>query len=347
MRLVNVLSAFLVNLAAVYISVGHTFDLFSSVGFTEEHAIAATFMGESMFIIGGWNITFARLRGHKPSVPSYLGFYFGLALVAWSNIAATYEHGLKGWLLSASVVIAVLLTEAILTAETKSRDASREHEKTQKENRELKNRIAGLFKRKKYRKTRNIARSHRVHDKENQDIASATKNESCNIANENSRDRDAVNNEISRNRENVQPEESRNDDAMPDVKSGEKTQSCTELSRGVSQARDIATATNQDKNIAIKSQSENLAKKLHDEISQNKKLATKSRDQKNIAIVSLEEKSQKKSESREMLRDIDEIIKRAREYEEKFGKSPSINKLAEYAGTSYHYAREAKQKMKG
>jgi hypothetical protein len=313
MRLVNVLSAFLVNLAAVYISVGHTFDLFSSVGFTEEHAIAATFMGESMFIIGGWNITFARLRGHKPSVPSYLGFYFGLALVAWSNIAATYEHGLKGWLLSASVVIAVLLTEAILTAETKSRDASREHEKTQKENRELKNRIAGLFKRKKYRKTRNIARSHRVHDKENQDIASATKNESCNIANENSRDRDAVNNE----------------------------------SRGASQARDIATATNQDKNIAIKSQSENLAKKLHDEISQNKKLATKSRDQKNIAIVSLEEKSQKKSESREMLRDIDEIIKRAREYEEKFGKSPSINKLAEYAGTSYHYAREAKQKMKG
>lgn len=137
MKWVNVFAAFAMNMAAVYISVGHTFDLFYLNGFSKNHAIAATFMVETMFIVGGWNIMLSRFRNHKPSTPSYLGFYFGWSLVLWSNIAATLEYGIQGVTLSVSVVLTVLITEAIMTAETKKivhkEDAAQEETHTQEE----------------------------------------------------------------------------------------------------------------------------------------------------------------------------------------------------------------------
>jgi hypothetical protein len=131
-RKLNVFAAFSVNVAAVYVSVSHTYDLFRSVGFVHYHAIAGTYIGECMFVVGGLNISYSRLRNRKPSTPGYLGFYFGLALVAWSNVAATFDYGIKGWLLSAAIVCAVLITEGILTAETQNshKDTNESHKDT-------------------------------------------------------------------------------------------------------------------------------------------------------------------------------------------------------------------------
>jgi hypothetical protein len=133
MRGLNVFSALLVLGCAVYISVGHTHNLFMSVGFNSEDAWVATLLSETMFMTGGLNLAKARLSGYKPSVPSYLGFIQGVALVGWSNIAATYKYGISGWLLGGSIVTAVLIMESIMTAETGKKKPKQETEEKQPE----------------------------------------------------------------------------------------------------------------------------------------------------------------------------------------------------------------------
>ncbi|PRZ12658.1 hypothetical protein CLV36_11255 [Laceyella sediminis] len=132
MKLLNTLSALLVLVCAVYISVNHTHDLFMGVGYTSRQAWVATIMSETMFIVGGINLAAARLRGYKPGTPAYLGFIQGVALVGWSNIAATYKYGIDGWLLGSSIVSAVLIMEAIMTNATKKADENAEQEPEEK-----------------------------------------------------------------------------------------------------------------------------------------------------------------------------------------------------------------------
>lgn len=115
MRVLNVLSALLVTLCAVYLSIHHTHDLYMSVGFSSKQAWVAVIMSETMFIMGGLNVAVARFRNYKPGVPAYIGFLQGLLLVGWSNIASTAKYGIAGWLLGGSIVSAVLVMEAIMT----------------------------------------------------------------------------------------------------------------------------------------------------------------------------------------------------------------------------------------
>lgn len=132
MKLLNALSALLVLGCATWLSLHHTHDLFVGVGYTSRQAWVATIMSETMFIVGGINLAAARLRGYKPGTPAYLGFIQGVALVGWSNIAATYKYGIDGWLLGSSIVSAVLIMEAIMTNATKKADENAEQEPEKK-----------------------------------------------------------------------------------------------------------------------------------------------------------------------------------------------------------------------
>lgn len=121
MRVLNVLSALLVMGCAVWLSVHHTHDLYRSVGFIDKHAWVAVLMAEVMFLIGGINVAVARFRNYKPGWPAYTGFFLGLGLVGWSNIASTAEYGLAGWLLGGSIVLVVLIMEMIMTHAVKKK----------------------------------------------------------------------------------------------------------------------------------------------------------------------------------------------------------------------------------
>lgn len=123
MKLLNMLSAAAVMVCAIYLSVHHTHELYMSVGFSDRHAWIAVIMSETLFVTGGLNVAVARFRDYRPGVPAYIGFFFGLGLVGWSNIASTANYGYKGWLLGGSIFVAVLITEMILTyAATKNRN---------------------------------------------------------------------------------------------------------------------------------------------------------------------------------------------------------------------------------
>lgn len=122
MRFLNVLSALLVMGCAVYISVHHTHDLYQTfAGFSSKYAWVAVLMAETMFIVGGLNISVARFRNYRPGWPSHLGFYLGLGLVGWANIASTAKYGLAGWLLGGSIVATVLIMELIMVRKTKAK----------------------------------------------------------------------------------------------------------------------------------------------------------------------------------------------------------------------------------
>ncbi|MRG29083.1 hypothetical protein [Laceyella tengchongensis] len=146
MRVINILAAMFVLGCGVYLSLNHSHDLFMGVGYTSKQAWVATAMSEVMFIVGGINLAASRLRGYKPSIPAYLGFWQGLGLVGWSNIAATFEYGLAGWLLGGSIVTTVLIMESVMMAETKKKqkteEKTEEHADRQPEPRKSARRVA-------------------------------------------------------------------------------------------------------------------------------------------------------------------------------------------------------------
>lgn len=117
MKGLNIFSSLVIVSCAIFLSVNHTHNLYVGVGFSNVHAWVATVMIEVMFVTGGINISVAQFRNYKPSGPAKTGFYFGLAIVGWSNIASTADFGLPGYVLGGSIVAVVIIMEMIMISQ--------------------------------------------------------------------------------------------------------------------------------------------------------------------------------------------------------------------------------------
>lgn len=334
MKWVNVFAAFAMNMAAVYISVGHTFDLFYLNGFSKNHAIAATFMVETMFIVGGWNIMLSRFRNHKPSTPSYLGFYFGWSLVLWSNIAATLEYGIQGVTLSVSVVLTVLITEAIMTAETKKivhkEDDAQEETHTQEEDAHTPHRRNQEEKHTMHNEEESAQDTYTedAHDTEKTDEIHTTLHKMHNLAFEAS--------------EEITPF-ARRAHAYTD----ERTELHTEEPREVSSiSKNLEKEAHTEEETGTRAPDE-----LHDEErTTEEEMHVHEEEEKPECTTEGEmhsESTQKEENGeRALLEDLDEIIARAHEYKKTHRKKPSIRVLMEYAPCRFSPARRALNKIK-
>lgn len=121
MRLASIIFGLIVFVCVVSVSFSHTVDLYERVGFLRWEAVMITIAVETAFLLSGWSILWYRFRGQSPGGPAYAGFVYGVAIVLFSNSAYTvgldilFENKAAQWVLALSVVVGVLIAEAIIS----------------------------------------------------------------------------------------------------------------------------------------------------------------------------------------------------------------------------------------
>jgi hypothetical protein len=115
MKVLNIMSAFIVVVCNIWVSFNHSLELFLAGGFKGGLEYVAVVGVEVTFLMGGLNIVASRLKGVSPGAPAVMGGLLGVLLVSWSNIAAGWAYGITGVLLGLATPISLLVAEAILS----------------------------------------------------------------------------------------------------------------------------------------------------------------------------------------------------------------------------------------
>ena len=136
MRVLNIIGASIVLIANVYVSFTHSIELFKSGGFSNELAYMGVIGAETTFLLVVLNLVVSKLKGEKVGPPAYAGFYLGVMLILWSNIAAGVSAGVVGIILGAVtpaslIVSEMILTKAILQHQKRKQSSQNKMEKSQ------------------------------------------------------------------------------------------------------------------------------------------------------------------------------------------------------------------------
>ena len=121
MRTWSIVLGIAIFICIVSVSFSHTVDLYLRVGFVMWEAILATIAIETTFLLSGWSILWYRMQRKSPGKSAYVGFFFGVFMVLFSNSAYTvglnrlFENNVAQWTLAFSVVACVGISESIIS----------------------------------------------------------------------------------------------------------------------------------------------------------------------------------------------------------------------------------------